>query len=107
MKTLPKRSPGRAQTIVTIVLALVILVPSFWGFGTKFLEFIALYRREVDGTFAISPILNYLLASLGFFCLFCWAILRGMFRDIEAPKAAMLENERRLDAPPSPPARRR
>ena len=60
------------------------LVPSLCGFGTKFLEFIALYRGDVDGAFAISPILNYLLASLGFLCLFGWAALGGMFRDIEA-----------------------
>ena len=47
--------------------------------------------------FAITPVVNYLLASLGFFCLFFWAIYQGMFRDIEAPKFTMLENERRLD----------
>ena len=41
--------------------------------------------------------MNYLLASLGFFFLFCWAIYHGMFRDIEAPKYTMLENERMLD----------
>ena len=41
--------------------------------------------------------MNYLLASLGFFFLFCWAIGHGMFRDIERPKYTMLENERRLD----------
>jgi hypothetical protein len=40
---------------------------------------------------------NYLLASLGFFCLFLWAILHGMFRDIEQPKTTMLETERMLD----------
>ena len=30
--------------------------------------------------------------------LFAWAARNGMFRDIEAPKFQMLENERRLDA---------
>ena len=79
------------------VMAIGILVPSLYGFGTKFLEFIALYRGDVEGAFAISPILNYLLASLGFLCLFAWAVLHGMFRDVEQPKYTMLENEQRLD----------
>jgi len=83
---------------VTGALAVAILIPSLWGFGSKFVEFVALYRGDADGAFAVSPILNYLLASLGFLCLFGWATLHGMFRDIERPKYAMLENERRLDA---------
>jgi len=68
-----------------------------WGFGSKFFEFIAIYRGEVDGAFAISPILNYLFASLGFLMLFLWATGNGMFHDIEKPKYTMLENEERLN----------
>lgn len=90
-------STRRSQIITTIIFAVVILIPSMYGFATKFREFILLYRGDVDGVFAITPIVNYLLASLGFFFLFCWAIAHGMFRDIEKPKYAMLENERRLD----------
>ncbi len=88
----------RLRQWVTGGLAFAILIPSLWGFGSKFIEFVALYRGDADGAFAISPIVNYLLASLGFLCLFGWATLHGMFRDIEAPKYAMLENERQLDA---------
>ncbi len=87
----------RSQVWTTVGFALLILVPSSLGFANKFREFILLYRGDVDGIFAITPIMNYLLASLGFFCLFFWAIYQGMFRDIEAPKYSMLENERRLD----------
>jgi len=87
----------RPQVITTIVFALVILIPSLLGFANKFREFIMIFRGEVDGVFAITPIMNYLLASLGFFFLFCWAIAHGMFRDLERPKYAMLEDERRLD----------
>src|SRR5271167_3523576 len=90
-------STRRSQIITTIVFALVILIPSLYGFANKFREFLLIYRGEVDGVFAITPIVNYLLASVGFFFLFCWAIGHGMFRDIEQPKYAMLENERRLD----------
>jgi hypothetical protein len=88
-----------------LLFALAVLVPSLLGFGTKFLEFIALYRGDVEGAFAISPILNYLLASLGFLLLFGWAAMSGMFHDIEAPKYTMLENEALLDESPLEPAR--
>jgi len=92
-----RRTTSRAQVYTTIGFALLILVPSMLGFANKFREFVLLYRGDVDGVFAITPIMNYLLASMGFFCLFFWAIYQGMFRDIEAPKFTMLENERRLD----------
>jgi hypothetical protein len=95
MKSLP--APVSTRQIVTAALALAILVPSLWGFGSKFIEFIALFRSDEEGAFAIMPVLNYLLASCGFLLLFCWAVLQGMFRDIEKPKHSMLENERRLD----------
>jgi len=90
-------TPSRRQFFITIILAVVILVPSVWGFGMKFIEFIALFRGSPEGVFAISPITNYLLASLGFFCLLCWAIAHGMFSDVEKPKYTMLETERFLD----------
>jgi hypothetical protein len=91
------RAPTRTRTVVMTVLALVILVPAMAGFGTKFVEFLILVGDE-EGAFTVVPILNYLLVSLGFLLLFGWAILHGMFRDIERPKHAMLANERRLDA---------
>jgi hypothetical protein len=78
--------------------ALAILLPSLWGFGTKFVELVAIYRGEVDGAFAIAPIVNYLLASSGFALMLGWAACNGMFRDIERPKVTMLENESLLDA---------
>jgi hypothetical protein len=96
-KTARSVSTKRSQLITTIVFALVILIPSFVGFANKFREFILIFRGDVDGVFAITPIVNYLLASLGFFFLFCWAIGHGMFRDIEQPKYTMLDNERKLD----------
>jgi hypothetical protein len=94
------RSPSPRSmipAIVTSLFAVVVLVPSLWGFSGKFREFIAIYRGDVDGVFAITPIVNYLLASLGFFCLFGWAIFHGMFSDIEQPKHALLEREVLLD----------
>ncbi len=93
---------ARFRSVVTLLLAVVILVPSLWGFGTKFLELVSLVRGDVDGAFAITPVVNYLLASLGFLCLFGWAAAHGMFHDIERPKHTMLQNEALLDSPQPP-----
>ncbi len=90
-------SQKRKSAIVTLIFAAVVLLPSLWGFSGKFAEFIAIFRGDIDGIFAISPIVNYLLASLGFFFLFAWAALGGMFSDIEKPKHAFLETEEMLD----------
>lgn len=88
---------SRPRSALMILLALVILVPSMFGFGNKLLEFVALSRGDEEGIFALTPLVNYLLASFGFLCLFCWATMNGMFHDIEQPKRTMLENEARLD----------
>jgi len=93
----PHVRKSRSHLITTVLLALAVLIPSLYGFAGKFIEFLHIYGGESDGVFAITPILNYLLASTGFFCLFCWAMIGGMFRDIEAPKQVMLENEAQLD----------
>jgi hypothetical protein len=93
----PRNTTTRAQVLTTVGFALLILVPSMLGFANKFREFVLLSRGDVEGIFAITPVVNYLLASLGFFCLFFWAIYHGMFRDVEAPKFTMLENEHTLD----------
>ena len=80
---------------VTIIFGVIILVPSAIGCVIKLGALMALTD---DGGFAITPVINYLLASLGFFLLLLWAALNGMFRDLERPKYLMLDNERELDA---------
>ena len=88
---------AQTRTLITLGFAVVILIPSILGFTDKFAEFINTFRGESDGAFAITPMVNYLLASLGFFCLLVWATMNGMFHDIEKPKYTMLERERELD----------
>lgn len=95
---LPPERNSRLRNVVVLLLAVSILIPSMWGFGLKFYEFVVLARGELDGGFAVTPIVNYLLASLGFLCMFVWAAANGMFHDIEQPKFTMLENEQLLDA---------
>lgn len=82
---------------VTVGMAFLILLPSMYGFVGKFIEFVHIYRGSSGGEFAVAPIMNYLLASAGFFCLLVWAAWNGMFRDIEKPKDEMLANEEWLD----------
>jgi hypothetical protein len=90
---------SRLAGYVVAALAVLILAASLVGFGTKFVDLVLVARGEPDGVFAVTPIVNYLLASLGFLCLMGWAAANGMFHDIEQPKRTMLENEERLDAP--------
>jgi hypothetical protein len=82
---------------ITIAMAVLILIPSGYGFIGKFIEFVHIYRGEPGGEFAVAPILNYLLASAGFFCMLLWAAWNGMFRDVEKPKTDFLANEQLLD----------
>ena len=100
MSELPKPKRSRSASLrstITLVLAIVILIPSLWGFGTKLFEFFATFRIDPNGAFAVSPIMNYLSASAGFFLMLLWATANGMFRDIEGPKRTMLETEEMLD----------
>ena len=89
---------SRRKTWITIAMAVLILIPSMYGFTGKFIEFIHIYRGTGVGEFAVAPILNYLLASAGFFCMLLWASWNGMFRDVERPKYEFLDNEARIDA---------
>ncbi len=92
-----RRPRPSLKTIILVLMSVCILVPSMAGFVMKFIEFIHTYQSESDGAFAITPMLNYLLASLGFLCLLIWSIANGMFHDIEKPKHTMLEIEAQLD----------
>jgi hypothetical protein len=91
------KNTNKLQVRITLLLAVLILIPSAYGFAGKFIELIRVYRGESEGAFAVAPMMNYLLASLGFFCLLLWAAAHGMFRDIESPKHEMLAHEDLLD----------
>jgi hypothetical protein len=88
---------ARRRMWLTAIMGVLILIPSMYGFTGKFIEFVHIYRGEPGGEFAVAPILNYLLASAGFFCMLMWAAWNGMFRDVEKPKFDFLDNEDALD----------
>jgi TRAP-type uncharacterized transport system fused permease subunit len=87
------------QSIARAVVVIAVVVAAFctYGFYSKFAELIAVYRSHNEGAFAITPILNYILASVGFLFMLVWAAFRGMFHDIEGPKRTLLDNENMLD----------
>jgi hypothetical protein len=93
----PTRPGWSRRAWITLAMAVLILIPSMYGFVGKFVEFVHIYRGTGGGEFAVAPILNYLLASAGFFCMLLWAAWNGMFHDVELPKEQFLENERLLD----------
>lgn len=88
---------ARWQWRLTVAFAVMILIPSMYGFAGKFIELVHVFRGEPGGAFAVAPIVNYLLASLGFLCMLAWASWNGMFHDVERPKFDMLEQEEQLD----------
>jgi hypothetical protein len=93
--TAVSRTRNRIWAVTAVVF---FLGPAMFGFGTKFYELVRVFQGDASGAFAVTPIVNYLLAGCGFVLLFAWAAKNGMFRDIERPKYDMLENERKLDA---------
>lgn len=91
------RQPQSIPLWAYLVMIVVFLVPAGYGFAGKIYEFFHLYRSDAEGVFAITPMANYLFASLGFLCLMFWAAFHGMFHNIEQPKQDMLRNEAELD----------
>jgi hypothetical protein len=79
------------------IFTIVVFVLAGYGFFERFLHFFKTLQANDDGRFTIVPMLNYLAVASGFLCMLGWAILGGMFRDIEKPKYTMLENESKLD----------
>lgn len=91
------RRSRRIKTATVVIMAIVILVPTAYGFGARFWEFIKTFTSVDGGGFTIVPIMNYTLISLGFVFLLVWAVANGMFRDVEGPKYTMLKTEEQLD----------
>lgn len=81
----------------TWIFAAIVLVPTIAAFALKFWDLVLIVRGDEEGAFAITPIVNYLLATAGFLCLLIWSASQGAFQDLDGPSQRMLENEQRLD----------
>jgi hypothetical protein len=92
-----RRNPNRTQTWVTIIFGLVVFIPCALGFGNKLFELFKLSQGDTEGRFAFTPLVNYLLATLGFMCLFVWGAMRGTFHNVEDAKQRMLDDDQRIE----------
>jgi hypothetical protein len=90
--------PAQRTHWLTWLFAAIVLIPTILGFGNKFLDLVLVIQGDEEGAFAATPIVNYLLATAGFFCLLLWTAAQGAFHNLDRPSVEMLENERRLDA---------
>ena len=88
---------SRAKRNTLLVIAAVILIPGAYGFIEKLIQFFRMLRVDRGVDFTLVPISNYLFVAAGMACMLVWAVLHGMFRDIEAPKFDMLEREEALE----------
>lgn len=89
-------TPQWVHWFVGALLVLIVAVSGV-GFALKLREFIEVFSGSAEGAFAITPVVNYGLATTGFLCLLLWGMFNGMFRDIEEPKYTMLVREAELD----------
>ena len=95
--TTASSKPGWRSHLLHALAVAFFLVPAGIGFMVKYFDLLVLAGYGDEGAFALTPIMNYLLSSLGFFMLFFWAVRHGMFRDVEKVKYTMLETEKLLD----------
>jgi nitrogen fixation-related uncharacterized protein len=68
------------------------------GFVYKLIQFSKEALTSEVASFAVVPVIVYVLVAMGFGCMFFWAMFRGHLSDLEGPKYRLLEEERRHDA---------
>ena len=103
LKLVPKRrrsgSGGGGQTLFIRVFSVLLVATAGTAFVFKLIEFF--FTATKSGTDALAsfliPVMNYLLVAAGFGCLLVWAVVRGHYKDVEAPKHRMLELNRLAD----------
>lgn len=85
-----------AKTWAAIVVGIAVI---FGGatFIYKLVEFASTAKDSEMAGFAMVSVVPYFAATAGFLALAVWAFLKGHFKDIEAPKYSMLEQEEKLD----------
>lgn len=97
MPKVPTPGTYRWKWVVSTLVVGAFVLPAGIAFVLKFLKFMRTVGTDELGAIALVPMLNYLAVASGFLCLLAWAILRGMFHDIEQPKFQLLKNEELLN----------
>ena len=91
--------PSRATRVFLWIFSIAMIVTAGSAFTMKLIDFYVTATREgaqALGSFLV-PVFNYLCIAAGFALLFLWAYSRGQFRNVEAPKYRMLEQNRQCD----------
>ena len=99
-ETGPQGGTPRAQRIFLWTFSIAMVVTAGTAFIMKLIDFYVTATREgaaALGSFLV-PVMNYLFVAAGFAALFIWAHIRGQFRDVEAPKYRMLEQQAEYEA---------
>jgi len=89
--------PSPRVPLWTWLVGAAVLIPSMLGFANKFLDLMIIAQGDEEGAFALTPMINYLLATAGFFCMLMYAVAQGAFHDLNGPSRAMFENELELE----------
>ena len=90
---------SRAARVFLWIFSIAMILTAGSAFAMKLIDFYVTATREGSqalGSFLI-PVMNYLCIAAGFAALFVWAHSRGQFRDVEAPKYRMLEQNLECD----------
>lgn len=93
----PRPRESLFKSAFVFLFGAAILIGGLFGFGGKIYKFILAWSGNPDAQFALIPVAMYFAVAFGFACIFVWAVLNGMLRDIEGPKHWMLQNERELE----------
>ena len=95
----PRGGSPRAQRLFLWIFSIAMVVTAGSAFAMKLIDFYITATREgaaALGSFLV-PVMNYLFVAAGFAALFLWAHSRGQFRNVEAPKYRMLEQNIECD----------
>ena len=90
------KTTGKAATWICWFLLFTTAIAGS-GFAYKMFQFTKEAAESKEASFAVVPVIVYILVALGFVSLFLWALTRGQFRDIEGPKLRLLEQEEQYD----------
>jgi len=102
----PSRRAKERVPLWLLATFVVVVAAAGFGFVFKMVEFARSIHDTPDVSFALMPIVTYLVVAGGFFFLLAWSFFSGHYKDIEGPKHFLLANERELDAATPPPRRR-
>lgn len=94
-----REKTSKSARLFLWVFSILMIVTAGSAFGMKLIDFYVTATREGSsalGSFLV-PVMNYLFVAAGFAALFVWAYSRGQFRNVEAPKYRMLEQNALCD----------